>query len=263
MSDSTAGRTVKSVETACDIIDVLQERDGASVSELADAVDLSPGSIHTHLSTLKRRGYVVQQGTTYRLGPQFLPIGEYVRNHTSLFRAAKAEVDELAQETGEGAHLVMDHDGQVLALYERFGPDAVGVDYHARKREAPKTHLHCTAAGKAILACYSEERVRELVSQRGLPQVTPQTITDVSELLSEIEQIRERGFAVVDGEQMRRIRAIGAPIKDQSGVVVGSISLSAPASRLKGSTFRETMPEHVIHAANVAEINLQANDASR
>ena len=257
MENDESGRTVQSVATACDVINTLQERDGATVSELGDALGMSASSVHAHLTTLKQYGFVVQRDAEYRLGPYFMPLGEYVRNHTQLYRAAKEEVDELASATGEGAHLVIEHQGQLLSVYETFGSNAVGREYHARKREEPKTHLHCTAAGKALLAFYPEDRVRDIAERRGLPAQTKRTITDVDELLTELEAVSERGYATADREQLQGIRAVGAPIEDRNHDVVGSISLSAPASRLKGDSFREDIPEQVMHAANIAEINLQ------
>ncbi len=257
MEDAQGGRTVQSVATACEIIETLQDEDGVTVSELGDLLEMSASSVHAHLTTLKQYGFVVQHDDQYQLGPHFMPLGEYVRNHMPLYRAAKEEVNELASTTGEGAHLVIEHQGLLLSVYETFGSNAVGREYHARKREEPKAHLHCTAAGKAILAHYPEERVREIAEQRGLVRQTQRTTTDVDDLLEELETVAERGYATADREQLQGIRGVGAPIEDRNHSVVGSISISAPASRLKGDVFREEIPEQVMHTANIAEINLQ------
>lgn len=259
MEDTHGGRTVQSVATACEIINTLQNEDGVMVSELGDLLGMSASSVHAHLTTLKQYGFVVQQDDQYQLGPLFMPLGEYVRNHTPLYRAAKEEVDELASTTGEGAHLIIEHQGQLLSVYEAFGSNAVGREYHARKREEPKRHLHCTGAGKAILAYYPDERVREIAEQRGFPRQTQRTITDIDDLLEELETVAERGYATADREQLQGIRGVGAPIEDRNHNIVGSISLSAPASRLKGEVFHQEVPEQVMHIANIAEINLQGS----
>ena len=111
MSDGSRVRTVKSVENAFEILEYLRDVNEATVSEVAEYSTLSPGSVHTHLTTLKQRGYVVQDGDTYRLGPLLLPLGEHVRNKSRIYRAAEEEVDGLAEETGECAHLVVEHGG--------------------------------------------------------------------------------------------------------------------------------------------------------
>jgi len=249
-------RTIKSVTKACRLIDRLQKTDKESVTELADATGLTPGTVHSHLATLKEEKYVVQDGTSYRLGPKLLTLGESVRNRADVYRVAKAQIETLAEETGESAHLIIEHDGRMFALYERFGQNAVGVEHHDRKREHLLNHLHCTAAGKAILSQFSEESVRRAMDSRGMPQNTEHTITDVETLLDDLETARERGYASVDEEQMAGIRGVAAPIVYSESEIEGAVAVSGPTTRLTGDQFAETIPEKVIQAANICEVNL-------
>lgn len=253
-------RTVKSVDRACEILDYLRDNRGATVSGVAGAVDLSVGSVHTHLATLKRQGLVVQKGDEYDLGPELLTMGEYVRNHDALYQASKESVDRLAEDSGECAHLIFEHRGQLYALYERFGSEAVGIEFHDRKREEGLRHLHCTAAGKAILAHLPDDHVTSIVDETGLPAQTQNTITDVDKLKRELESVREEKAAFADEEQLQGIRAVGAPIMDRDRSVAGAIAVSGPASRLNGDRFRSELPAAVSQAANVCEVNLQTTD---
>lgn len=259
MNQHDSSRVIKSVETAIAIVERIRESDGSTVTELAEQTGLTPGSVHTHLATLSYAGYVVQHGQEYRLGPQLLTLGEHFRNHSELYQASKNRVEVLAEETSEAAHLVIEHDGKLFALYERFGSDAVGVELHDRKREQPLNHLHCTAAGKSILAHLPEERVQNIIDKSGLPENTPKTITDRGELLTELDRVREQNFAVANEEQMQGIRAVGAPVIDGEEVA-GAIALSGPASRLQGERFHSELPELVIQAANICEVNLQTTE---
>ena len=251
-------RTINSVTNACRLIEYLQHFEEGSVTELAEETGLTPGTVHTYLATLREENYVMKDGSSYRLGPKLLTLGEYVRNHSDIYRAAKSQIEVLTEETGEGAHLIVEHDGQLFALYERFGQEAVGVDYHERKREQPLNHLHCTAAGKAILSGLSEERVREILDRRGMPEKTDHTITDVETLLEELDEIEERGYAFTDEEQIVGIRAVGAPIALSNGETVGAVAVSGPTARLKDEEFRESLPELVVKAANISEVNLHS-----
>lgn len=259
MVTSSEGRTIQSVDHSCYIIDVLRRTGGATVSELADITGLSPGSVHTHLSTLKSHNFVIQDEQAYRLGPQFLILGEHVRNHNRVYQAAKEAVEELAEATGEGAHLIIEHQGRVFVLYEVFGDKAIGEKYHARKREESLKHLHCTASGKAMLSRFSADRVESIIDRHGLEQNTTNTITDRDALFEALEQAREREFAISDEEQIVGIRAVGAPIMRTDGTVAGAISVSGPTSRLKADRFHEEIPEKVRHATNVAEVNLNSD----
>lgn len=254
--NATPNRSIQSVETSTEIIDHLRETRGASVSALASHTGLTAGAVHTHLQTLREAGYVVKRGKTYDLGPELLTLGEYVRYNNRLYQAGKEQIDELADEAGECAHLVTEHQGKLYAVYEQFGSEAVGVEYHNRKRQQP-FDLHCTAAGKAILASLDEDRRDEIVAQSGLPAQTEHTITSREELLDDLATVDERGYAVVDEEQMLGIRAVGAAIMDRDGVS-GAITVSGPVSTLRGERFAEELPEMVKHAKAVCEVNLQA-----
>lgn len=251
-------RTVQSVATAIEIIDALREQDGATISELTGRVDLSQASVHAHLTTLKEAGFVFQDGDTYDLGYELLPLGEYVRNRSELYQASREQVEELASETAECAHLIVEHDGQMLILYERFGSEAVGTQYHDFKRQEPLAALHCTAAGKCILGEMSIEEVETIVDRRGLPQYTPETITDMDSFLAELQEYRERGYAFADEELMQGIRAVGAAITGPDDEVEGAIAVTGPSTRLRGERFREDLPQMVMNAANICEVDLQS-----
>jgi DNA-binding IclR family transcriptional regulator len=257
MSKPEGSRTIAAIDTTCEIIGALQNQNGGTISDLAEEIDVSSATIHAHLASLKKHGLVSQTHHSYDLGPRLLALGEHVRNNSTLYEAAKDEVERLATETGECAHLIIQHNGKLYALYERFGENAVGIEFHDRKRERPINHLHCTAAGKAILANLPKSEVTDILESHGMPRRTPKTFTDREALFKDLERIRERGFALADEEQMKGIRAVGVPVKSPTDEVIGALALSGPTTRLKDDLFKEDLPNRLMRAANVAEVNLQ------
>ncbi|AUV84163.1 transcriptional regulator (plasmid) [Salinigranum rubrum] len=257
MTNNTNPRTIKSVAQTTNIIKLIRELQGATVSELTERVPLSQPSVHTHLATLKLAGFVVQDGHTYDLGPQMLTLGEYVRNRSDLYQASKDQVEKLARETGECAHLGIEHNGQMFYPYEHYGSEAVGAEYHEKKREGPLDHLHCTGTGKCILASMSDDEVHAILDERGMTQYTRNTIIDRDILFEELDEVRERGHAYGDQEFIHGIRAVGKSIVGPDGDVAGAIAVTGPVSRLQGERFEEELPQQVINAANVCEVNLQ------
>lgn len=258
----SAGRRIQSVENASEIIDHVRQSSGATLGELHEAFALSRGTMHTYLATLTDCGLLTKDDGTYHLGFRLVTLGEHVRNETPLYTAGQAEVDRLADTCGEYVHLVVEHDGRQIAIYERRGQQAVGMDYHLQLRETPQ-HLHDSASGKAILSCLPTERVEEIVSRDGLAPQTEQTITDRETLLAELDRIRDRGYAVNDEEEIRGLRAVGAPIRDSDGAVVGAVSVTGPTSRLQGDRFEQEIPDLVLEAANLIEVNLETTAFDR
>ena len=60
--------TIASVTRALDIVEALWTLEGAGVTELADYLDMSKSTVHSHLATLDRKGYAVAEEGIYRLG---------------------------------------------------------------------------------------------------------------------------------------------------------------------------------------------------
>lgn len=250
----TNDRGIKSTDTLFSILECLQERDGAGVSELATELDLSKSTVHSHLQSLLNHRCVVKDGTTYYIGLRFLNFGGYARKKMDLLEIVKPEIDGLVEETGETSQMIVEEHGRGIYIYQNRGDHAVKTDSHI----GTEVYLHCTAVGKSILASLPENEVHEIVDRHGLPTKTPETITDRADLFNDLEEIRERGYAFDDGERIPGIRCVAAPVKTDTDVI-GAMSVSGPTKRMQGDRFREEIPDLVLRAARVVEINATYN----
>lgn len=254
MTASTNRRTLSTTTTSLEVIETLKEMDGARVTELAQEMDRSPSTVHSHLATLEASEYLVKEGDVYELGLEFLELGEYVRRRNDDYAIAESKVEQLAEETGGRAHFVVEEHGKGVYVYTQSGQNAV----ETFSREGRRFYLHQAAAGKAILAYLPRPELRTIVDRHGLPGRTNNTITDPDALADELEAIRERnGVAFNLEEQIRGIRAVGAPIRMSNGAVVGGLSLSGPTHRLKGERLEEEIPEAVLGTANELELEIE------
>jgi DNA-binding IclR family transcriptional regulator len=241
---------VKSVETTFRVISALRSLGGAGPSEVSNYIDTPQSTVHDHLRTLESCEYVTFDGNDYRIGPRFLELGGYARSRMKLHQVGASELQKLATETGEHANSMIEDHGFGIFLDKSKGQDAVKLDTHVGMR----VHLQSTALGKAILAHTPRERVERILDKHGLPQITENTITDRQELFDEFETVRERGVAIDDEERISGIWCIGAPIKSD-GRVLGAVSVSGPASRMKNEQFSDEVADMVRSTANVIEVN--------
>ena len=253
-------RTLKTVSRAFDVVRALEELDGAGVTELAAHLDLSKSVVYSYLSTLRAEKYVVKEDGTYRLSLQFLLVGEYVRNQSTLYRIGKPELEKLAERTGEFAHLATEQHGLGVNLYKVSGDKAVGSEYQVNKLQRAD-YLHFSATGKSILAHLPRERVDWIVDRYGLPGKTDATITDRESLAEELELIRDRGYSLNDEEEIKGLQAVGAPVRNRHGRVLGSISVSGPVRRMRKPEYHETLVESVVNTANVIEVNVNMEES--
>lgn len=242
--------TINAVENAFDIVEALQTLDGARLTELADHLDVPRSTAHIYLKTLEETEYVTREGDVYRVGLRFLEHGGYARRQSRLYRAAKEEVENLAERTGEAANLGVEEYGWRVLLYKARVGGAVSDNATTGER----TYLHQTALGKVLLAFLSPERRDEIVDEHGLPAATDRTITDPAELTEEMRLTHERGYSIEDEEHRVGILAVGVPIQDrETDRVVGAVCLTGPKTRLE-ERLEDDLVDEVKSAANVVEL---------
>lgn len=248
--DRTGG--VKSDETLFDIVEHLHDNPASGVTAIANEFGLAKSTVHSHLTTLKERGYVLQDETGYRLGLKFLDLGIVARNRRKEFELIKQTVDDLAEETGEQVWFWVEENGTGVVLYSSWGERAVRTN----GRIGLRVPLHSTAGGKAILARLPQERVRAIIEQRGLPELTEHTISTEAELFDELEQVRERNVSINVSDHIRGMNAIGVPVVDNEGRLYGSISVSGPANRLREEVLRDEYADLLDGVSTELGINL-------
>jgi DNA-binding IclR family transcriptional regulator len=250
MTDN-GNNTVDAVRTAFSVLEALERLEGAGVTELARELDHPKSTVHNHLQTLVDEEYVVREADgEYRIALRHLKFGEHARNRT-VFRVAKPEVRKLAAETGEHANFTMREHGYGVYVYKDTGDKAVKLDTYPGKR----VYLHTTAFGKAMLAFVDEAERDAVLDRHGLPEETENTITDRAALDEELEAVRDRGYAIDDGERLVGMRCVAAPVRNSDGAVLGAVSVSGPASRFEPDYLHGELADDVVGAANVVEIN--------
>lgn len=252
MTDAAGDRLLTTVVNSFDILEALKDGDGATVAELAASLDISRSTLYDYLTTLYELEYVVKDGEEYDVSLKALDLGSYAREQVPLLAHARGPVAQLASSTDQVAWLFVEEHGRIVYLYSAEGANAI----RTRGRVGRRAFMHATAAGKAILAHLSADRVEAIVERHGLPRLTDETITATGTLREELETVRDRGYATNVGESMAKARAVAAPIMSE-GTPVGAINVVGAENRLVGRVFEEELPEAVLGAANDIELNLR------
>jgi DNA-binding IclR family transcriptional regulator len=245
-------KTLSSVKKTLDIIEALWKLDGAGVTELADYLDVSKGTVHVHLSTLEQSGFVVSEEGQYDLGLRFLNFGEYVKRSQLLYEVAEPTVEELTAETGERVFCMVEQHGLATVICADEGSRSVQTDI----KVGTHSYMHCSSAGKAILAHLPDDRVTEILDRWGLKRFTEYTITDRERLIEDLQEGHERGFFINHQEYRKGVTSIGTPILDDKDRVYGAISISGPAMRLEGDWHDRELPNHLLSTANAIEVEM-------
>ncbi len=235
---------VQSVERTLDILESLVEL-GSEVGlvEISQAVSLPLATVHRLLGTLIQRGYVKQnrQNRKYSLGFRALQMGSDMRQRFSLRLEARPFLQRLMQSCGESANLAVLDDGEVVYIDQAQSSRILRMFTQIGNR----LPAHSTGSGKVMLAFAPPEVMDGILRRYALTERTPHTIVDVDEFRSELERIRRQGYAIDDQEHEEGVRCIAAPVRDESGQVVASLSISGPVTRLSDRAVSDITPEVV------------------
>ncbi len=228
--DTTSGRrrpaVVRSVARALDILDVLQDTtDGARLAQIAEAVRLPKSSVFRYLHTLADRGYVLHDPGSgdYRLGMGF--VASHTRHLQVLGARARPFLERLRDDYGETVNLAV-LEGNRIAYVEILESTRA---MRLAARVGDRVPVHSSALGKTICAGMSDETISEILRAEGMPRLTANTITTEAGFLSEIELVRERGWAMDDREHEEDGRCVAVAIPGSR--IPAAISVSAPAMR--------------------------------
>lgn len=201
-----------------------------SVTEIAARTGLHKSTAHRILMALEYNDIIRQTSETghYHLGVKLFALGNQAVARLSLRDVARPYLIRLMQETKETVHLAMLDEGQVLYLEKVEGPYALRMPSRVGRR----IPTYCTSLGKAMLSCLEEAQVKRQLQGLRLKAYTPQTVKNIDQLLADLSQIRQRGYAVDNEEIELGLRCVGAPIRDYSGCMVGAVSVAGPSARV-------------------------------
>ena len=195
-----------------------------NLPELAARLGLNRSTAHRLAATLVERRYLTfVPRTGYGLGPKSLELGYQARVQLNIPRVARNHLEQLAAQTGDTVHLgVLDG---TRALYLDKIPGRRRVEISSRVGELQP--LRSTGLGKALLLDEDDARLKDFYRcENGREQ---QYRVSETTWLRRMRDYAKRGCAFDLEENEDRIRCVAAPIRDATGSIKASISVSSAA----------------------------------
>lgn len=262
MTRTRSGDAIQATGTSLEVVEIIEHLDGARTTEVAAELGVAKSTAHKHLKTLERRGYLAEEGGEYRVGLKFLHLGESARTRWPFYDLVREAVTALGERTDEDVDFCVEEHARVYTLceayhkWEKYSESKAGY----RVNTGDWYPMHAVASGKAILATYDEASVREVIDRWGLPALTDETITDVDELLVDLERTRERGYGLSDEEYVDGLRTVSRTVSLPDGRVLGALSVSGPAYRMAGAVLEQEIPDALAASVESLEEQLAAAD---
>lgn len=204
--------------------------DGARVTQIAKDVGLTQATVHRTLQALVLQNVVEQDERTkhYRLSVDFFVLAARAGNPLNLREICRPVMLRLCASLGD-----------TLFLLARSGFDAVCID----RSEGPfpirsftgdiggRIALGVGQGSLAILA-FLPEAERDEVIRFNVPRVRELGMFDEVYLRTEIERVRELGFAGKNTGLLEGMAGVAVPILDRDGRAVAALSVGTISARL-------------------------------
>ncbi len=228
----------KSASRAMDILDLIAERkELLTITDIGRILGIPKSTAFELIHALVAKGYLEidkYRLKTFKLGLKAFQTGIAYLEKTDFFRETRPLLEGLMEQSRETVFLVQETSGKVVYVDKVESTASVKTSSVLGSTNP----MHCTGVGKALLAAYRAERVREITDLHGLIAKTPYSITDLGQLLTDLDTTRNRGYAIDNRESELEIFCVAAPVYEMSGNVIAAISVASPASRMVGNPRR-------------------------
>lgn len=230
------------------MLEAILRNASCNISEIARVAGVPIATAHRQVVTLLDERYLTRlDDGKYSAGTRLLNLVALVDEKQIVANTAAAFLHELANEMDCVAQLgTLEED--MVTYRIKTGHGASGLF----TKVDMQLEAYCSALGKVLLAWLPDAERAAYLSTGPFPGLTRQTITDPSLLEFELTGVRERGFAIDDGEIVETLFCVAVPIRKPDGTVPAAIS----ASTLQG---RRDDKDRIVAMLQSAAENIEAN----
>ena len=237
-TDSVGGKEARTTRSGTDMVGkalsllVLlgDEPRGASAADISRRAGLPFSTTYRLLGSLTRDGFVDYEpdGRRYHLGLRIFQLGQRVSNHHGFAGTATPVLRRVTEQTAEATILSVRDGLHHLTVSKVDGPQT----FRVTSDPGHLGSLSATAVGKVLVAFAEDAEREQLIADLPLERLTEKSIVDRDAFRAEIEEVRRRGYALMDEENELGMRALAVPLLNAQGYAFASLATAAPVFRL-------------------------------
>ncbi|MGB1249680.1 MAG: IclR family transcriptional regulator [Candidatus Promineifilaceae bacterium] len=222
------------------LINLFDDRHPAwSLADLIIASGLKRTTVFRLMAALEAEGIVRKLPTgNYMLGSGLIALGGRAIRANRLRTVAQPFLHELAHLTTESVTIdvlwVDEGRPESMVIEEHLGHHLLGMSQYIGGRFP----AHTTSTGKVLLAFQSAEK-NNYLNLTELERYTSETIIDPDQFQTELETVRQQGYAVTINELEDGVMAVAAPLFNLHGEVVAALSVGGPRSRISAESLHK------------------------
>jgi len=190
---------------------LVQDYKQFGVTQISQTLSINKSTVFGILKALQAQGFVVKDPATkkYTMGPGLFELSAAIFKRTDLAALAHRFLEELAEQVGETVILGAKQNNHVKFLDVIEARKDLKISSHV----GAKIPITAGATGKVALSFMEDSEIESLFREKGLPQFTEKSVTDVNLFLDEIAKVRKQGYALDSDEYLKGTTAVAAPIR--------------------------------------------------
>ena len=221
---------VSTLKKGLQILDLLQEEQFLTLTEITKALDINKTTAFRLLSTLENMNYITKKDKYFTWNDEKFRMDGSER---SIDWTALQTPYQLGVSAAEGVYIGV-LEGTDVVMKQMIKPPFKEPHQPEIGNRSPS---HISALGKVILANLMPTEQQEAFSLLPFHQATDNTFVDQEMFSHHLEVIKNQGFAIDDEERFVGVRCIAAPVfhEDQ---VIAAVAIAGPIDRMKKTILR-------------------------
>lgn len=223
-------KNIKSAERVLDLLELLSMHERPMrFSEIAKELGYPKSSLHGLLATLVNRSYALRDdGDRYALVEAFRDGFNWVGGFEAVLRRHAIPIMTAARDaSGETVFLSVrdeNHDARKVHKVVSTHP----IRYDAGEEVVP---AYASVMGRVLLAYAPADEIDAYFAGTELRPFTAKSLTDEAAIRSVLEEIRRRGYGIIEEEFAIGGCGIAAPVRDRAGKVVAVLDIATVVQR--------------------------------
>lgn len=199
-----------------------------TIAEVARLSGLPRAAARRCLLTLEKLGYAGSDGRNFYLSPKILALGYAFLSSTSLPKAIQPFLERVSESLQESCSAGVLDEGEVVYVARAATRRIMSVGLAVGSR----LPAFWTSMGRVLLAHLPPAELRRRLEALQPRAFTERTITDKAQLARLLEQVRQRGYCIVEQELEVGLRSVAVPVVNASGQVVAAMNCGLQAQRV-------------------------------
>jgi len=231
---------VKSATRTLDLLELIVKSSKApNFTAIQESMDIPKSSLSYLLQELVNRDYLQYDPDrrVYSTGLKLIEMSASCINNTNISKEIWLGIKKLSEDLGQTAHAGV-LDGRFIVYISK----CQGIkDVSVVTTIGFRIPAHATAIGKMLLSSLSADEVEERQNNVNLERYTENTIVSYEQLVDELKQISENGYAIDNQEIIPGGICIAAPVYDKNHKMIVAISVTMPAVNANHQFLQETI----------------------